>query len=435
MKRNVILALVGLLAVAWLSAINDMVSVPKNLKQHVEKAEAFEKKEIYVDAVTEYQGALEYKQGDVELSMKMANDYLAYGDTKKFIATCQQLAETDQKNTTALDTLMKYYQDNMQEDRAVKYLKTFTEKYPDNENAAKWLKELQGTYTTIFCKYSQMSPVYNDSMVVKNEMAYGITDATGKDLTECIYSEVHPYSADGYALVLRENGTYAYLDRDGLARKAPDEGYTDLGQFNENRAPACKDGKYGFLDENMEEKTDFSWDALTSVKNRLAAAQQNGKWAIVSLNGKAKTEYIYDDVICDENGICSEQKLFIVKENDSYHLVNSKGKRVGEETFEAAKAFTKAGYAAVCKNGKWGFVNEKGELVIDYQYEDALSFSNGYAAVKKDGKWGYIDTENTMAVDPELALATSLSDEGTAAVKIVNEDGEEWQLIQLCIFE
>lgn len=81
MKRNVILALVGLLAVSWLSAINDMVSIPKNLKQHVEKAEAFEKKEIYVDAVTEYQGALEYKQGDVDLSMKMANDYLAYGVT------------------------------------------------------------------------------------------------------------------------------------------------------------------------------------------------------------------------------------------------------------------------------------------------------------------------------------------------------------------
>ena len=46
MKRNVILALVGLLAVAWLTAINDMVSVPKNLKQHVEKAEAFEKKKF-----------------------------------------------------------------------------------------------------------------------------------------------------------------------------------------------------------------------------------------------------------------------------------------------------------------------------------------------------------------------------------------------------
>ena len=124
-----------------------------------------------------------------------------------------------------------------------------------------------------------------------------------------------------------------------------------------------------------------------------------------------------------------------MKENGSYHIVDCKGKSQGEETFEAAKAFNKNGYAAVQKNGKWGFINSKGELVIAYQYEDALSFSNGYAAVFKDGKWGYIDEENSMALEPSFAYATSLTDDGTAAVKIVDEDGDEWQLIQLSIFE
>lgn len=166
MKRNVILGLVGLLAVSWLAAVNDMVSIPKKIKEHIAKAEVLEEKQIYVDAVDEYQGALEYEPDDVELSMKMAEDYLAYGENKKFISTCQKVAEENQKDTMALDTLMKYYQDNKQEDRAVKYLKTFTKNYPKNENAQKWLKELQGTYTRLFCKYDQLSAIYNDSMVV-----------------------------------------------------------------------------------------------------------------------------------------------------------------------------------------------------------------------------------------------------------------------------
>ena len=51
MKRNVILGLVGLLAVSWLAAVNDMVSIPKKIKEHIAKAEVLEEKQIYVDAV------------------------------------------------------------------------------------------------------------------------------------------------------------------------------------------------------------------------------------------------------------------------------------------------------------------------------------------------------------------------------------------------
>ncbi|WP_287485063.1 WG repeat-containing protein [Blautia sp.] len=439
MKRNVILGLVGLLAVSWLAAVNDMVSIPKKIKEHIEKAQIFEEKQIYVDAVDEYQGALEYDKGNVELSLKMAEDYLAYGEDSKFISTCQSVAEANQSDTSALNTLMEYYKDNAQEDRAVRYLKSFTKSYPENENAQKWMKKLQGTYSRIYCQYAQLSGLYNDSMVVEEEtdsgVLYGVADAEGRELAECKYKEAHPYSEDGYALVLRDNDTYAYVDRDGLARKAPDECYKDLGLLNDDRVPASKDGKYGFLDENMEETTDFSWDAVSSVSNRLAAAQKKGKWAIVNQNGKAKTDYQYDDVVMDENGICSNQSVFIVKEGKSYHIVSSKGKDIGKETFDDAKAFNKDGYAAVEKNGKWGFVDIDGKLVIDCQYDDALSFSSSYAAVKQDDAWGYIDMENTMAIEPGFALATLLSSEGTAAVKLVNEDGEIWQLIQLSIFE
>lgn len=437
MKKNMFLILIGLLAVAWLAAVNDMVSIPGKIKEHIEKAQSYEKKQIYVDAAQEYQEVLTYDADNVEISLKMAEDYLAYGEDKKFISTCQQTAEANQDDTSAMDMLMQYYIDNAQETKAVKYLKTFTASYPENENAKNWLKELQGTYTRIYCRYGQLSAIYNDSMVVYDteNLVYGITDAQGKDLTECIYSEVHPYSGDGYALVLRDDQTYAYLDKDGLARKAPDLNYTNLGMLNEDRAPARKDGKYGFLDENMEEKTDFEWDALSAVVNKTAAAEKDGKWAVISRNGKAKTEYIFDDVVMDENGACSNQDVLIVSENGSYHVVDKKGEAKGDAVFDAAKAFTTDGYAAVLQNGKWGFVNTDGEMVIECQYDDALSFSNGYAAVKKGDSWGYIDKENTMAIEPGFALATSLSTDGTAAVKIVNEDEEIWQLIQLSIFE
>ncbi len=48
------------------------------------------------------------------------------------------------------------------------------------------------------------------------------------------------------------------------------------------------------------------------------------------------------------------------------------------------------------------------EVIIDPQYEDADSFSQGLAAVKKDGKWGYIDMEDSTVIPFQFDYAPSL---------------------------
>ena len=42
-------------------------------------------------------------------------------------------------------------------------------------------------------------------------------------------------------------------------------------------------------------------------------------------------------------------------------------------------------------SGKWGFINEKQEWVIQPKFEDAKEFQNGKAAAKLNGKWGFIN--------------------------------------------
>jgi len=46
---------------------------------------------------------------------------------------------------------------------------------------------------------------------------------------------------------------------------------------------------------------------------------------------------------------------------------------------------------AVCVNGKWGFINDKGEQIISYKFEGAVSIDDNKAFVKLDGKWGVIN--------------------------------------------
>ena len=59
------------------------------------------------------------------------------------------------------------------------------------------------------------------------------------------------------------------------------------------------------------------------------------------------------------------------------------------------------GLAGVKRDGVWGFVNYKGEIIIPFEYEEVYDFSEGFAWVKKNGKWGIVDKFGTSTFDYE----------------------------------
>ena len=57
--------------------------------------------------------------------------------------------------------------------------------------------------------------------------------------------------------------------------------------------------------------------------------------------------------------------------------------------YETAMSFSE-GYASVVKGGKCGYINKENEVVIPFVYDAATPFEGGEAKVKKDGRWGTI---------------------------------------------
>ncbi|QDX94535.1 hypothetical protein EEL30_21005 [Brevibacillus laterosporus] len=76
--------------------------------------------------------------------------------------------------------------------------------------------------------------------------------------------------------------------------------------------------------------------------------------------------------------------------------------------------------------GKWGFVELDSvasgsvNIVVDYQYDYALAFSEGLAVVKKNGKFGYVNTSGQVVIPLRYDWASSFQN-GKATVK---KDGE-----------
>ncbi len=72
------------------------------------------------------------------------------------------------------------------------------------------------------------------------------------------------------------------------------------------------------------------------------------------------------------------------------------------------------GLGLVKKGGKVGFINETGEEVIPFRYDDAFSFNNGTALVKLGGKWGMVDQTGRELIEPQYHFLSSFDADGLA---------------------
>jgi len=70
------------------------------------------------------------------------------------------------------------------------------------------------------------------------------------------------------------------------------------------------------------------------------------------------------------------------------------------------------------------------EIVVEPQFDQVRFFSDdGYAAVQKDGKWGYIDKKGNWLVTPRYDYAGSFSEGKALCGELLDESTEEWNLM------
>ena len=54
----------------------------------------------------------------------------------------------------------------------------------------------------------------------------------------------------------------------------------------------------------------------------------------------------------------------------------------------------------VVQNGKWGFIDKTGKIVINQKFDKVSGFSEGLCGVKIGNKWGYIDKTGKYVWNP-----------------------------------
>lgn len=120
----------------------------------------------------------------------------------------------------------------------------------------------------------------------------------------------------------------------------------------------------------------------------------------------------------------SQAKLIPFEEKGKFGFKDAKsGKQIVEPKYDKASSFVE-GMCAVKSGLTWGYVNEKGQLVIPMKFQDARDFAQGLACVRlcddnklvKGCKYGYVDKTGKTAILFEFDDARDFK-EGLAGVQ------------------
>lgn len=146
----------------------------------------------------------------------------------------------------------------------------------------------------------------------------------------------------------------------------------------------------------------------TPAYKHLYVIYKNGKAGFIDSKGKIAIKPVYRRSTVFRNGFA-----IVSLDDDERFFIDSSGHRLTAPAFEEAWLFNE-GLAGVKVNGKWGFIDRNGKLVIPAKFDAADSFCGGLAvvAVNKGDKlkFGFIDKTGKYTVQPKLNYITAFAD-------------------------
>ena len=266
--------------------------------------------------------------------------------------------------------------------------------------------------------------------VVKDDTAkYGIIDYSNNKVLDIKYDSINKiYGNDVYLVTV--NGKQKLVNKEN--EDVLTNGFDSIKQILSNQENAVifvKANKCGVMDFSGKVLVEAQYDDLKETKAGTFIAKKADKYGIINIENQIKVDFEYTSIVYNEKadiyitensdlisnilnsnletkitGILvelNENKGYLkLRINDEYKYYNFKFEEKREiDIFPNKTLFLSK------KDGKYGYVDKDGKIIVGYTYDDAVEQNEyGYAAVKKDGKWGSIDSKGNVVQEPTYNL-------------------------------
>lgn len=178
--------------------------------------------------------------------------------------------------------------------------------------------------------------------------------------------------------------------------------------------PYEEDGMWGYKDKDGNVIVYPEYYEANEFSNGLGLVMtskgQDGNYGYINNKGEIAIPCIYPYAENFSDG-AALVNLSNSTDIDMWRYIDCDGNYLFNKTVELPHSFHN-GYAVVLKEGnsyptpanknitkKWSYINKNGEFATEMIFEEAGDFCNGIAPVKNNGKWGVIDNKFNIIVD------------------------------------
>ena len=241
-------------------------------------------------------------------------------------------------------------------------------------------------------KYEKILPIYGENyFVIEEKGEQKVINAKGEDVLKDGFDKITQINSDGVVFI--DDDEYGFMNYEGKVLVKPD--YDELKEINKGILKVKDDKEYGIIDINDKEIIEPKYTNIYYEESAdfYVAETENYISEILDTEFKVKLKGIISE-LNKENGYMKLK----VDNNYKYYNFKFEEKDV-KEILSSNKLFVSI------KDGKYGYTDKEGNVVVDYIYDEAQEQNEyGYAAVKKNDLWGAIDSEGREVVSPKYKL-------------------------------
>jgi len=225
----------------------------------------------------------------------------------------------------------------------------------------------------------------NGLAIVQVNNLTGIINSDGYFIVKPKYDTISPFS-EGRATVIDGEG-FKVIDESG--KEISPKGYSFIGDYQGGRVVVANTNEqgeylYGYLNRRGKEVIPLSYESASDFQDGKALVKiKGGIYALIDLTGKVLKSYPYPFV--DDYG-------------------------------EGALAFREI------NDGKWGYMDESGKVIIDPQFTGTQHFVEGKAIVQTSDLYGLIDREGQFIIKPHYNTLLYLEEEHYALGKAIDPE-------------
>lgn len=267
---------------------------------------------------------------------------------------------------------------------------------------------------------------------IRLDRKWGYVDEAGRvaipQRGEFRFDLARPFSAAGVAVVGVE-GKYGYIDRNG--------GWVMAAQFDEagdfadaSVAVVCREGRWGVIAPDGREVVPVKYESVGQLADGMFSVSDGTAWALADRTGKLLTPFHFE-CLSNHLGVGSQGRIPAQAKNGRWGFVDSAtGEFAVPARYDEVGQFSE-GFANFSLEGRIGYIDRAGRVLVEPRFDRADEFSEGLAAVEIEGQWGYLDTQGRLAIPATYLRANKFSggrawvEKSDGTTIAINRKGEE----------